>query len=181
MLLLLSVAEVIPSLSFIFFFFFLQVFHIGVCWWSLTGVWMSVSLLRSPWFFCLLSPILTMLLFRWSCFFLLFTILRIPLQIPEVSLQGHQLQLLASYSTLFTFSGKIQAFDHLFGFFSFSFYFTDAIAKFRRQHGLSFLSYDKIWSSACGSIILIIISFTEVFLNVSCGSRSLKSELQQVN
>ena len=46
------------SLSLIFSF---RVFHTNVSWWSLTGVWLTASLFKSPGLFSVFWPILVML------------------------------------------------------------------------------------------------------------------------
>ena len=61
--------------------FLLRVFHTSVSWWIPAGVWVTVSLLKSPELFSVFWPISMMLLPGWFPLVLLFSRLPVPLPI----------------------------------------------------------------------------------------------------
>ena len=77
----------------IIFFTHSRVFHTSVCWWFLTGVWVTASLLKSLGLFIVFRPILIILLFGWSPPILLFPSPPVPLSIFWWLYRAHQLQL----------------------------------------------------------------------------------------
>ena len=103
-------------------FYTLRIFHTGCSWWSLTGVCVTASLLRSLWLFWLFKPILTMLWSGWSRFFLWFPIPLIFFPILwERNSKRTNYNWYPSHPYVFFlwFSGKFQVFMYLFAFFYF--------------------------------------------------------------
>ena len=49
-----------------YYYLLIRVFHISVSWWSFTGVWVTASLLKSPWLFSVFWPFSIILLFGQS-------------------------------------------------------------------------------------------------------------------
>ena len=49
-----------------YYYLLIRAFHISVCWWFFTGVWVTASLLKSPGLFLVSRPFWIMLSFGWS-------------------------------------------------------------------------------------------------------------------
>ena len=68
-------------ISFYDYFTPLGVFHTSISWWSLTGIWVTASLLKSPRLFSVFWPILIELSFGWSPLVFSLPIFPVPLPI----------------------------------------------------------------------------------------------------
>ena len=99
-----------------------KVFHINVSWWAFTGVWMTVSLLKSPGLFSVFLLILIILSFGWSPLVLLFPSFLVSLLILWALSLVHQTQLVSPSplcSIAYKFSTKVLALISLVAFFYF--------------------------------------------------------------
>ena len=71
----------------------IRVFHISDIWWSFTGVWVTVSLLKFPGLFSVFWPFSIMLSFGWSPFGRQLLSSLVFLTNPKLLYQTHQSQL----------------------------------------------------------------------------------------
>ena len=100
----------------------LRVFQICLSRWSFTGVWETVSLLKSPGFFSVFWSISLMQWFGWSQLVLLFPSPPVLLLILRLPYQARQLRLVINVTFMFhSFFYNFLAISWYLSFFSFSF------------------------------------------------------------
>ena len=92
-----------------------------VSWWFLTGVWMTASLLKSPWLFSVFWSILIMQQLGWSLLVLLFPSPPVPLSILDYTKWIIYNWCYSQFhlSQLFQFSPKVSVLTFLYAFFQF--------------------------------------------------------------
>ena len=101
-----------------YYFTFLRIFPTSICWWFLTGFWMTASFLKSPGLFSVFLSISTILNFGWSPHFKssstnpLVTVPRVPITISYTVTFIFR-------SFFFSIPSKVQVLLFLFVFFQF--------------------------------------------------------------
>ena len=129
-----------------------RVFHISVSWWSLTGVWATVSFLKSPGLFTVFWPFSIMLWFGWSPLVRQLPSPSVPLIILYLLYQKLQSIYIFVTFMFHSFFSSLASSRYL-SFFSHSFSFilwsagTEKSTNFQILFFFVVVDYYKVWSS----------------------------------
>ena len=128
--------------------FIITVFNISLRWWSFTGDWVTVSLLKSPGLVSVFWPFSLMLLFGWSPHGRQLPNPPVPLIKLYLPCQKHQSQLVL-LSPFFQFSSTFEVLISLFTFLQFySVVSRDSkVDNFADFLFFVVVDYYKVWSS----------------------------------
>ena len=127
------------------FIIIIRAFHVGVCQWFFTGVWVTASLLKSPGLFSVFWPFSTMLSFRWSPLVRQLPSPPVPFNNPLVTVPNAPITIGIVVTCMFHSFFKSLARSRYLSFFSHSFSFILWSAGIPKSTIMQVLSFFFCW------------------------------------